>query len=416
VAAESSTGTWTTYDRPADRPRLLQGPRLPVEDVPVIRAASTPSSPTRSTCSRRAAWSTCSPRWWATSSASRPSGRCGWRTCASAPLRAHLRWAPERDHRGARQDGQVRPSLLDAPSSRSSACRARTTAGPSTSACGAPRLHQGRRERQLAALHALARPVRERRRGAQVGGAETGERKGHYLNVTAPTVEDMYERAEFAKELGMPIIMHDFLTAGFTANTSLANWCRRNGMLLHIHAPCTRHRPQSVPRHPLRVLVKCLGCPVVTTCIRARSSASSRRPRGDARLDRPDARALRARAAVAGHLLRPGLRAHAGPVSGGVGGIHVGTSPRWWPSSGTTPSSSSAGHARHRGATRRGHGERVALEACVEARNDGRDVENEGTRSSPRRQVEPRAGGRLETWRNIRFEYDSVDKLDEVAK
>ena len=32
--------------------------------------------------------------------------------------------------------------------------------------------------------------------------AATGEVKGHYLNVTAGTMEDMYERAEFAKELG----------------------------------------------------------------------------------------------------------------------------------------------------------------------------------------------------------------------
>src|SRR5260370_10622737 len=30
---------------------------------------------------------------------------------------------------------------------------------------------------------------------------ETGEIKGHYLNVTAATMEDMYKRAEFAKEL-----------------------------------------------------------------------------------------------------------------------------------------------------------------------------------------------------------------------
>jgi ribulose-bisphosphate carboxylase large chain len=65
--------------------------------------------------------------------------------------------------------------------------------------------------------------------------AETGEIKGHYLNVTAPTSEEMMERAEFAKEIGTPIIMHDYLTGGFTANTSLAKWCRRNGLLLHIH-------------------------------------------------------------------------------------------------------------------------------------------------------------------------------------
>ena len=50
--------------------------------------------------------------------------------------------------------------------------------------------------------------------------AETGERKGHYLNVTAPTPEDMYKRAEFAKQLGAPIIMHDYLTGGFCVITS----------------------------------------------------------------------------------------------------------------------------------------------------------------------------------------------------
>src|SRR5713101_6290991 len=43
---------------------------------------------------------------------------------------------------------------------------------------------------------------------------ETGERKGHYLNVTAPDTEQMLERAEFAKELGSPIVMHDFLVGG----------------------------------------------------------------------------------------------------------------------------------------------------------------------------------------------------------
>lgn len=35
------------------------------------------------------------------------------------------------------------------------------------------------------------------------------EVKGHYLNATAGTCEGMMERAEFAKDLGVPIIMHD---------------------------------------------------------------------------------------------------------------------------------------------------------------------------------------------------------------
>ncbi|HEX6381970.1 MAG TPA: ribulose-bisphosphate carboxylase large subunit, partial [Acidimicrobiia bacterium] len=62
----------------------------------------------------------------------------------------------------------------------------------------------------------------------------TGEIKGHYMNVTAATMEDMYERAEFAKEIGSVIVMQD-LTIGFTAMQSMSNWARRNGMILHLH-------------------------------------------------------------------------------------------------------------------------------------------------------------------------------------
>ncbi|MGH8903379.1 MAG: RuBisCO large subunit C-terminal-like domain-containing protein, partial [Egibacteraceae bacterium] len=52
------------------------------------------------------------------------------------------------------------------------------------------------RDRYLFCMEAVNRAI-----------AETGEVKGHYLNVTAATMEDMYERAEFAKELGTVIIM-----------------------------------------------------------------------------------------------------------------------------------------------------------------------------------------------------------------
>jgi ribulose-bisphosphate carboxylase large chain len=56
--------------------------------------------------------------------------------------------------------------------------------------------------------------------------AETGKIKGHYLNATAGTCEEMMKRAVFARELGVPIVMHDYLTGGFTANTTLSNYCR----------------------------------------------------------------------------------------------------------------------------------------------------------------------------------------------
>ncbi len=64
--------------------------------------------------------------------------------------------------------------------------------------------------------------------------AATGEVKGSYLNVTAATVEDMYERAEFAKDLGSVVIMVD-LVVGWSTIQSMSNWCRKNDMILHMH-------------------------------------------------------------------------------------------------------------------------------------------------------------------------------------
>ena len=64
--------------------------------------------------------------------------------------------------------------------------------------------------------------------------AASGEVKGTYLNVTAATMEDMYERAEFAKELGSVVVMID-LVIGYTAIQSMAKWARKNDMILHLH-------------------------------------------------------------------------------------------------------------------------------------------------------------------------------------
>jgi len=85
------------------------------------------------------------------------------------------------------------------------------------------------------------------------------EVKGHYLNATAGTCESMMDRAQFAKDLGVPIVMHDYLTGGLTANTSLAIFCRNNGLLLHIHramhAVIDRQRNHGIH---FRVLAKAL--------------------------------------------------------------------------------------------------------------------------------------------------------------
>ena len=64
--------------------------------------------------------------------------------------------------------------------------------------------------------------------------AMTGEVKGTYLNVSAGDMEQIYERAEFAKQLGSVIIMID-LVIGYSAIQSIGKWARRNDMILHLH-------------------------------------------------------------------------------------------------------------------------------------------------------------------------------------
>ena len=79
------------------------------------------------------------------------------------------------------------------------------------------------RERYLFAIEGVNRAI-----------AATGEIKGHYLNVTAGTMENMYERAYFAKEVGSIICMVD-LVIGYTAIQTMAKWARNNDMILHLH-------------------------------------------------------------------------------------------------------------------------------------------------------------------------------------
>ena len=251
----------------------------------------------------------------------------------------------------------------------------------------------------------------------QTAQRETGERKGHYLNVTAGTVEEMFERAEHAKALDMPIIMHDYLTAGFSANTSLANWCRRNGMLLHIHramhAVIDRNRHHGIH---FRVLAKCLrlsgGDHLHAGTVVGKLEGDRNAILGSIDQMREDfVHEDRSRGLFFDQNWgsMPGLF----PVASG--GIHVWHIPELLSIFGDDSifqfGGGTLGHPWGNAAGASAN--RVALEACVEARNQGRDLEAEGTdileaaaRNSPELVVA------METWKEIRFEYDTVDKLD----
>ena len=250
--------------------------------------------------------------------------------------------------------------------------------------------------------------------------AETGERKGHYLNVTSGTVEDMFERAEFAKELGMRIIMHDFLTAGFTANTSLANWCRRNGMLLHIH----RAMHAVLDRNPyhgihFRVLTKCLrlsgGDHMHSGTVVGKLEGDRQATLGwidimrESYIPEDRSRGIFFDQDF-GHM--PGVF----PVASG--GIHVWHIPALVSIFGDDSvlqfGGGTLGHpwGNAAGAT----ANRVALEASVRARNEGVAVEQEARSVlTEAAQHSPELAIAMETWKEVRFEFDVVDKLDTTS-
>jgi ribulose-bisphosphate carboxylase large chain len=247
--------------------------------------------------------------------------------------------------------------------------------------------------------------------------AETGERKGHYLNVTAPTVEEMYRRAEYALSLDMPIIMHDFLTAGFTANTSLANWCRENGMLLHIHRAMHAVIDRN-PRHGMhfRVLAKCLR---LSGGDHLHSGTVVGKLEGDRATTLGVIDQMRApfvaEDRTRGIFFDQDWGSMPGMFPVASGGIHVWHMPALVSIFGDDailqfgggtlghPWGNAAGAAANR----------VALEACVEARNQGKELEREGgdvLRAAAKHSPELEAA--METWKEITFEYDTVDKLD----
>ena len=70
--------------------------------------------------------------------------------------------------------------------------------------------------------------------GINRASAATGEVKGSYLNVTAATWEEVLKRCEYAKQVGSIVVMID-LVMGYTAIQSAAIWARENDVLLHLH-------------------------------------------------------------------------------------------------------------------------------------------------------------------------------------
>nr|AAB94007.1 ribulose-1,5-bisphosphate carboxylase/oxygenase large subunit [Corallocarpus bainesii] len=246
--------------------------------------------------------------------------------------------------------------------------------------------------------------------------AETGEIKGHYLNATAGTCEEMMKRAIFARELGVPIVMHDYLTGGFTANTSLAHYCRDNGLLLHIHRAmhAVIDRQKNHGMH-FRVLAKALrmsgGDHIHAGTVVGKLEGERDITLGFVDLLRDDfIEKDRSRGIyfTQDWVSLPGVL----PVASG--GIHV------WHMPALTEIFGDDSVLQFGGGTL-GHpwgnapgavANRVALEACVQARNEGRDLAREGNEIiREASKWSPELAAACEVWKEIKFEFEAVDTL-----
>jgi ribulose-bisphosphate carboxylase large chain len=248
---------------------------------------------------------------------------------------------------------------------------------------------------------------------------QTGEIKGHYLNVTAATMEQMYERAEFARDLGSVIVMVD-LTVGYTALHSMSNWARAHGMLLHLHraghSTYTRQKTHGVSFRVIAKWCRLLGVDHIhagTVVGKLEGDPSTTRGYYDTcRLAQVAADPARGLYFDQDWGSMPGVM----PVASG--GIHAGQMHQLLHYLGEDVilqfGGGTIGHPM--GVAAGATANRVAVEAMIKARNEGRDYLAEGEeilRAAARGCAPLQAA--LDTWRDISFDYESTDVPDAVA-
>jgi ribulose-bisphosphate carboxylase large chain len=246
--------------------------------------------------------------------------------------------------------------------------------------------------------------------------AATGEVKGTYLNVTAGTMEDMYERAEFAKALGSVIIMID-LVIGYTAIQSISKWARRNDMILHLHrAGHSTYTRQKIHGVSFRVIAKWMRLAGVdhihAGTVVGKLEGDPATTRGYYDICREDFNPTTLEHGVFFDQHWASLR-KVMPVASG--GIHAGQMHQLLEYLGEDVvlqfGGGTIGHPQgiQAGAT----ANRVALEAMILARNEGRDTRREGPEilAAAARHCQPLHQA-LETWRDVTFNYTSTDSPD----
>jgi ribulose-bisphosphate carboxylase large chain len=251
----------------------------------------------------------------------------------------------------------------------------------------------------------------------------TGELKGHYLNVTAATMEDMYERAEFAKELGSVIVMID-LTVGWTAMQSMARWARANSMLLHLHraghSTYTRQKTHGVNFRVIAKWCRMIGVDHVHAgTVVGKLEGDPAAVRGYYATLRADRNPVDP---AIGHYFEQDWAHMPGVMPVASGGIHAGQVHQLLDHLGEDVvlqfGGGTIGHPM--GVAAGAAANRVAVEAMIKARNEGRNEGRDVVREGPEvlkaaARHSPELAAALDVWGEVRFDYDSTDTPDVTA-
>jgi ribulose-bisphosphate carboxylase large chain len=238
------------------------------------------------------------------------------------------------------------------------------------------------------------------------------------LNVTAATMEDMYERAEFAKELGSVIVMID-LVIGYTAIQSMSRWARKNDMILHLHraghSTYTRQKNHGISFRVISKWMRLAGVDHLhagTIVGKLEGDPNSvqgfynvlRETRNPVDLQR-------------GIFLEQDWAGLGGVLPVASGGIHAGQMHQLLTYLGDDTvlqfGGGTIGHPM--GIAAGATANRVALEAMVLARNEGRDIWHEGPNilANAAKRCTPLQAA-LDTWGEVTFDYASTDTPDFV--
>ncbi len=248
--------------------------------------------------------------------------------------------------------------------------------------------------------------------------AATGEVKGSYLNITAGTMEEMYRRAEFAKELGSVIVMID-LVIGYTAIQSMAHWARDNDMILHLHraghGTYTRQKSHGISFRVISKWMRLAGVDHIHAgTVVGKLEGDPNMVRGFYDILREDYVTQNLENGVFFDQDWASLN-KVMPVASG--GIHAGQMHQLLHYLGEDcVLQFGGGTIGHPDGIQAGAiANRVALEAMVLARNEGRDLWNEGPDilRQAAKQCKPLEVA-LELWKDITFNYQSTDTADFV--